>query len=56
MISIKYLVYQSIESIPVRLFLSHTNFKVSSYKMDDAVKEKIYKKWKFTFEEFGYEK
>jgi len=24
--------------------------------MDDAVKEKIYKKWKFTFEEFGYEK
>ena len=35
---------------------SQKNFKVSSYKMDDAVKEKIYKKWKFTFEKFGYEK
>jgi len=35
---------------------SQKNFKVSNYKMDDTVKEKIYKKWKFTFEEFGYEK
>jgi len=35
---------------------SQKDFKVSNYKMDDAVKEKIYKKWKFTFEEFGYEK
>ena len=34
---------------------SQKNFKVSCYKMDDAVKEKIYKRWKFTFEKFGYE-
>jgi hypothetical protein len=35
---------------------SQKDFKVSNYKMDDVTKEKIYKKWKFTFEEFGYEK
>jgi len=32
------------------------DFKLSSYKMDDDVKEKTYKKLKFTLEEFGYDK
>ncbi len=35
---------------------SQKNFKASNYNMDDTVKEKIYKKWKFTFKEFGYGK
>jgi len=40
------------EKILKKYVESQKNFKVNSYKMDDAVKEKIYTKWKFTFEEF----
>jgi len=35
---------------------SQKNFRVSSYKMNDTVNEKIYKEWEFAFKEFGYEK
>ena len=44
------------EKILKRYVESMKDFKLSSYKMDDDVKEKTYKKLKFTLEEFGYDK
>lgn len=29
--------------------------KTSTYKMDDSIKERVYQKWKFTFDAFGFE-
>ena len=31
-------------------------FKASSYNVDPVIKEKLYNKWKFVFDEFGYER
>ncbi|ENO12341.1 hypothetical protein MBGDC06_00037 [Thermoplasmatales archaeon SCGC AB-539-C06] len=46
------IVFNKSEKVLKKYVESQKNFKVNSYKMDDAVKEKIYTKWKFTFEEF----
>ena len=34
---------------------SQKYFKVSTYNLDPRIKEKIYKKWKFVFDAFGYD-
>ncbi|HHO57424.1 MAG TPA: sulfotransferase, partial [Thermoplasmatales archaeon] len=31
------------------------NIKTSKYQMDEEIKSKIYKKWAFAFDAFGYE-
>jgi len=33
----------------------HENYKTDKYSIDDRIKKKIYNKWKFVFDEFGYE-
>ena len=35
---------------------SQKNVKTHTYKMDEDLKEKIYKEWRFAFDEFGYDK
>lgn len=39
-----------------RYFVTQKNIKVSTYKISEEIREKIYDKWGFTFKEFGYEK
>ena len=33
----------------------HENYSTDKYSIDDSTKKKIYDKWKFVFDEFGYE-
>jgi len=34
----------------------HENYKASTYRIDEKVKEKVYSNWKHTFDAFGYDK
>jgi len=35
--------------------MAQNNFKLSNYRLSEENRKKIYKKWDFTFKEFGYE-
>ena len=48
--------FKESEKVFMEYISSQANFKIQKYVVDEIIKEKIYKEWKFAFDEFGYEK
>jgi len=48
--------YQKAKPAFEKYVKKHENYKKNPHKFDKNIKEKVYKEWKFAFEEFGYKK
>ena len=48
--------FQESEKTFKKYIASQKSVKTHTYKMDEDLKEKIYKEWRFVFDEFGYDK
>ena len=40
----------------VKFCKSYENYQADQYEMGECLKEKLFREWKFIFNEFGYEK